>query len=296
MPRVQMNVTYTREGVKDSYYGLSSGCQASEYIMWKQFASHRRRVTDLLATLLPVNGSLCLLGAGGTNDVSLARLLAFGAEIHLVDVDLAAMQAGVKRQGVANSPAIHLHGPVDVSGIAPMLCDRDASPLGDGAGRLVQSLSNHRCNIAGQPFSVVVSTAMLTQLIQSVVASALGPEEALPVILALRDKHLGDLVQLTAPGGWLLLISDVVSTATAPKLAKIPAAELSAAMAALIAENNFFTGTNPYRLTYLLAQDPRFRDDVTDVRLLAPWLWRVRPRRQHLVYAIAARRTISAAR
>lgn len=263
--------------------------------MWKQFASHRKHVTDLLVNLLPANKSLCLLGAGAINDVSLNRLLDLRAHIHLVDVDLEAMQTGVARQGLAGSPAIHLHGPVDVSGIAPMLADCDALRRGDSAARLLQSVAKHRCRIAGQPFDITVSAAVLTQLIQSVVASRLRPRQALPVILALRDKHLSDLVQLTTPGGWILLVSDVVSTATAPQLAQIPASELGAAMAALIAENNFFTATNPYRLTTLLAQDPRFRDEVTDVRLLAPWLWRVRPRRQHLVYAIAARRTINVA-
>ena len=80
--------------------------------MWKQFASHRKHVTDLLVKLLPANKSLCLLSAGAINDVSLNRLLALGAHIHLVDFDLEAMQTGVARQGHCRLAGNSLHGPV----------------------------------------------------------------------------------------------------------------------------------------------------------------------------------------
>jgi hypothetical protein len=256
--------------------------------MWKQFRPHRMHVTDLLTALSPPRGALCLLGAGGVNDVSLEPLLVVDRDIHLVDVDLPAMQAGVARQGLGKSSAVHLHA-IDLSGIAELLADADLR-RDRGGKRMLESLAAHRCTIPGQPFDMTVSMGLLTQLIRSVVISELPPTVVSEVVIGLRDKHLGDLVHLTTRGGRIVLISDVVSTATAPELSRIPEVGLGAAMGALIARGNFFTGTNPYRLSSLLAGDPRFRDEVTDVHLHAPWLWHVRPQRQHLVYAITARR------
>ena len=108
------------------------------------------------------------------------------------------------------------------------------------------------------------------------------------VSVAVRDKHVADLVNLTRPGGALILVSDVVSTHTAPELSKAAADDLQRHLSVCIAAKNFFTGTNPYRILDLLQTS--FRDSVTDIRLVDPWLWAVTPDRQHLTYAIVARR------
>src|SRR4029077_15521554 len=130
----------------------------------------------------------------------------------------------------------------------------------------------------------------LTQLLQSVHDAFLPLADVVPVVLALRDKHLADLVHLTRPGGTLVLVTDVVSTTTAPELAEATPAELEERLAALVASGNFFTGTNPYRIVALLEEDERFRKLVSDVRLVKPWLWHVTADRQHLTCAIVARR------
>jgi hypothetical protein len=89
----------------------------------------------------------------------------------------------------------------------------------------------------------------------------------------------------------VVLVTDVVSTTTAPGLHRSSPAGLEEQMARLVASRNFFTGTNPYRIIELLESDARFRDLVTDVRLLDPWLWAVTTDRQHLTCAIVARRS-----
>jgi hypothetical protein len=120
------------------------------------------------------------------------------------------------------------------------------------------------------PFDVVLSAGVLTQMI-------LGGDP-----LALRDKHLDDLVALAR--GRIVLVTDVVSSATAPSV--LGAGALEAEMAALVAARNFFTGANPYRLAALLEADER----LCDVHLHDPWLWRVTVDRKHLTCAITARR------
>jgi hypothetical protein len=174
---------------------------------------------------------------------------------NLNDVDLGALQRSYDeihaidvdgesvRLGVRRQHArIDVHAPVDLTAPLP--------PLG--------------------PFDVVLSAGVLTQMILA------GDT------LALRDKHLGDLVALSR--GRIVLVTDVVSSTTAPSVLR--ATDLEAEMAALVGARNFFTGANPYRLAALLEADQR----VCDVELHDPWLWRVTADREHLTCAITARR------
>ena len=125
---------------------------------------------------------------------------------------------------------------------------------------------------------------------QSVVDSGLRRDDVARVCIAVRDKHLRDLVRLTRPGGTVVLVTDVVSTATAPDLPDIPPVNLERRMAELVAVRNFLTGANPYRIVALLEEDDRFREVVTNARVVGPWLWAVTEDRQHLTCAIVAER------
>jgi hypothetical protein len=261
---------------------------------WERFAPHRGRVHGLVAAFAAKSSSACLLGAGNLNDVRLGELLDVFAEVHLVDVDLGAVRFALGRQGLEEPENCRVHGPVDLTGILDLLPVRGADHKAELVENLVDVLGRGRCNVSGSRFDVTASTGVLTQLLQSVVDSALAPDEVVTVSLAVRDKHLFDLAYLTRPGGILILVSDFVSTATAPHLLHVVEADLEQEMAALVAAENFFTGTNPYRILALLEEHPRLREAVTDVRLIHPWLWAVTPERQHLTYAIVARRTSNA--
>jgi hypothetical protein len=261
---------------------------------WERFGPHRGRVHGLVAGFAATSSSACLLGAGNLNDVRLGELLDVFAEVHLVDVDLDAVRAALGSQGLDERKNCRVHGPVDLTGILDRLPVGTADHEPELAEALVDVLGRARCNVSGGPFDVTVSTGVLTQLLQSIVDAAITGEEAARVSLALRDKHLADLAQLTRPGGILILVSDVVSTATAPHLAHVAEADLEQEMAALVAAENFFTGTNPYRIVALLEEHPRLREAVTDVQLIHPWMWAVTPERHHLTYAIVARRRSNA--
>jgi hypothetical protein len=230
------------------------------------------------------------LGAGNLNDVRPEPLLKAYNKVHLVDLDVDAVRAGLASLGLAHSEAIQVHGPIDLSGILDRL---PPGGLGQDAAGLLDLLAHHRCVIPSQPFAVTLSAGMLTQLLQSVVDASLTPTDIVPVCLALRDKHLLDLVHLTRSGGTLILVTDVVSTTTAPQLLNATRTGLEGQMAELVASRNFFTGTNPYRIIALLEEDERFRDLVVDVRMVEPWLWRVTADRDHLTCAILARRSMA---
>jgi hypothetical protein len=255
---------------------------------WTRFADHRNRLLRILTTLAANASSLCVLGAGNLNDLDVGHLLHLYEQVDLVDIDTGAVCAGVIRQGATAMTAVRVHAPIDLSGILDRL--PTASHHGDDATALRDALAHHRCAVKGAPFDVTASTGLLTQLLQAVGDSSLASCEAVEVSLALRDKHLADLLHLTRPGGTAVLVTDVVSTSTAPQLLDVPQAGFEEHMADLVAAKNFFTGTNPYRIAALLEEDDRFRPLVVDVRLLEPWLWRVTADRQHLTCAILARR------
>lgn len=251
---------------------------------WGRFAAHRAQVTGILASVAQDRGSLAVLGPGNLDDVDLSRLLDEYSEIHLVDLDADSLRSSLAARAAARPEALVVHAPVDLTGIL----DRLHAP--EDAEEILEALARHRLVLAGAPFGVTASTGTLTQLLQSVHDSSLPRRDVDRVVLALRDKHLLDLVHLTSPGGALVLVSDVVSTTTAPGLAAAAPETLEERMAGLVAAKNFFTGTNPYRIVALLEEDGRFRDLVTDVRLVDPWLWPVTPDRRHLTYAIVAER------
>ena len=88
-------------------------------------------------------------------------------------------------------------------------------------------------------------------------------------------------------------MTDVVATSTAPRLAYVAEADLEPELATLVADGNFFTGTNPYRIVALFEEDPVLSSTIAEVRLAGPWLWAVTPDREHLTVAIVARTVLT---
>lgn len=258
---------------------------------WTRFTAHRERVQSLLSSLATPAASLCILGPGNLNDVRLEELRERFREVHLVDIDVDAVHSALQRRGLAGHSGFRAHGPTDLTGILDLLPTSGRRVPRSCAESLLHALERERCSVQESPFDVVASTAALTQLLQSVVDSALTPGDVVRVSLGVRDKHLADLISLTRRGGTSVLVTDVVSTASAPQLAETAEVELQREMASLVGARNFLTGVNPYRIVALLKQDVRLRDHVSDVQLLDPWLWAVTPDRLHLTCAIVARRS-----
>ncbi len=255
---------------------------------WQHFAFHRDQVANLIAgNDCPRGGSLCVFGAGNCNDLDLSRILACFAEVHLVDIDSEAMLSGVAAQGVADHAAIRLHGNLDLTGICALVSQwRPASPVDDQQiNQVIEAVKCANTCPLEESFDVVASVCLLSQLIEPLV-DTLGDQHPrfLELLRLVRFGHLQQLVQSTRVGGTAILITDFVSSETAPEIASASQQELPSMLAQLIERRNFFHGMNPAVLMNSLCNDPLLSQHVGFAELLAPWVWDFGVRH----YAVAA--------
>lgn len=253
---------------------------------WECFAEHRRRVMQLLLPAAPLEGArLCVLGAGNCNDLDLAGLAQAFAEVHLVDLDAAALAAGVAQQQPAAAERISLHGGCDLSGILDRLSAHQNQPA-DAAGiqSMIDAALAAPAPLAGQ-FETAASVCLLSQLIHSVVL-ALGAEHPrfVELMAAVRLRHLRLLTEMLAPGGRAVLVTDLVSSDTCPELATIDERNLPALTRQLVESRNFFHGTNPAVMAQIPRADPQLRQRPESLQITNPWRWNLGPR----VYAVYA--------
>lgn len=260
---------------------LHAGRNAESRDRWETFAGHRRQVTRWLCQLWSkAGGGLCVLGAGNCNDLALPELLSCFGQVDLVDLDGAALQAGVNRQGLAAAPGLQLHGQVDVTGVAPLLSTLrpEVPATAEQVSRLLDTIRAAPRVLPGS-FQVVASVCLLSQLLDSV-KQTLGEAhpEFLDVVLAIRLRHLQSLLELTARGGAAVLITDVVSSLTLPQLLTVADSDLPSLLSDAIRTRNFFTGLNPEAIRRQVETDVTLAGHVTQVSSTDPWLWDFGPR------------------
>lgn len=250
---------------------------------WERCANHREKVSDLLLDAAPTTpGSLCVLGGGNCNDIDLRRLQAAFGQIHLVDLDLEALTAGVTRQGPLDRSAVYIHAPCDLTGILQQ--------LHDPYERLIDTLRRCHPSFPGCPYDVVLSAGVITQMFQSVEDAGHPHEATMQLVLEVRRQHLRVALDLTRAGGAFVLISDAVSSGTAPDLPTLPADRLAQRLKELIDARNFFTGANPVAVQHDLAAQPDIAPAVAAATFHEPWLWPLTRSCSYLVWAVTIRK------
>lgn len=248
---------------------------------WELFHGQRAHVTGLLRDA--AGGRLCILGAGNCNDLALPTLLAEFGEVHLVDLDPAALAYGVARQRVADRPTLVCHGDVDVTSVLPVLSGwTPATVIYDTDLRACIEQPLQGATVLPGPFDGVASVCLLSQLLLSLTQSVgRNHPRYLELVLALRAGHLNLLLHLLRPGGTGFLITDIVSSDTVPNLATLD----EQALPQLAQTQNFFDGLNPYILEALFRTAPVLAPRVADVKTFVPWPWEFGPR-TYLVWAV----------
>jgi hypothetical protein len=256
--------------------------------LWDRYAQHRQRMTAAVLAL-GRGGRLCLLGAGNANDYDLVALAERFDEIHLVDIDPAALARATGRQPAPARVKLRSHAPIDLSGLFNQL-DAGRGRLPDGAG-LVEAGVKDVVGRLPADFDVAVSGCVLSQISWSL-ARAFGDDTELRASLeqATVNVHLRTLLALTRPGGAALLAADLVSTDNYP-VDDIPAGtDLRALVTELSEARQAYAVSNPELLKQIIRRDRTLRDQIEATELGDPWLWTGSHDRTYLVYPLVMRK------
>ena len=261
---------------------------------WAYFAPHRAHITELLIPGLVCDaGKLCALGAGNCNDLDLRRLTEAFSEVHLVDLDDAAVTDAVQRQGVADSPRLRPHLGFDLTGIAPTLSGWATTRPGpaDIEAAIAGARSAAVAPLPG-PFDVVLSSCLLSQLC-GYANDMLGRDHPRSPHLAraIRDRHLRLMVDLLAPCGTGLLVCDLASSSSCHDLPGVRRDDLPSLVNKLTGRGDHFAGLSPSSILGVLTGDPTLAPLIAETHLLRPWLWTLGPLKMFLVYGVRIRRS-----
>jgi hypothetical protein len=254
---------------------------------WERYAGHRERLTAEILALAPSGGRLCLLGAGNTNDVDLPALTERFTEVHLVDIDPAALSRAGNRQSPAVRTRLRNHAPVDLSGVYQQL---DAGRL-PAREQLVEQGTAAVLRALPGDFDLVVSCCVLSQMSWALRRAA-GDDEELFTTLdqAMVNVHLRSLVALAAPGRPTLVAADLISSDHYPLDELPPDANLRAIVDELASARLAYAACNPELLRALIRRDRALSGMIEPPRLGEPWLWHAGQERTYLVYPMVLAR------
>jgi hypothetical protein len=208
------------------------------------FALHRQRLMDLVARA-DAGGRILVLGVGNASDIDLPYLASRFEEVHLVDLDGAALERAKAREPEAVQARLVLHPDVDLSGLLEHIDDwGDAFPepalLGPAAVAAARSLVQEL-----GPFDVVLSTCVLSQLGLPFRRSWIAPAATWANLMAaISAIHLATLAGCTARRGILAFDVQTQGGALTPDPESVLAQLRSPGLAPLVAEP---TLTEPWK-------------------------------------------------
>ncbi len=259
---------------------------------WSGFEAHRHKVSELLAADGdPSRARLCILGAGNGNDIDLPTLLKGYFAVHLVDLDANALDRGAVRQGVDEHPALRLFGKVDLTGLLDAIAG--FSPATPVRPELLAALAERPAlavpPVLAGPYDMVASTCLLSPLIGNAFHS-IGEShpQFMAMVQAIRTGHMRLLAELTAPGGTMILITDITSSDILPELRSLPESTLAGLFPRIVRDRAYFHGLNPVVVGSIVEQDPVLSMRVASGESLAPWRWHLHGR-VYLVWALRFR-------
>jgi hypothetical protein len=254
------------------------------------YAEHRRRLMDEMAH---ASGDLCVFGAGNCADIDLEYLAARFREIHLVDLDGAAIERARERQPEAVRERIVLHRDRDLSGSLQHLDDW-AEHFPSDADLQQTSLQAAHALLAsiGRRFDVTLSTCVLSQLVLPFQETwVMTADEWDKLSACTTAVHLATLCGATRQGGSGFMAFDVVSSDHLPGLLAYrarPTAELQAFVEEQVASEQVSLTPAPAELLVLLTGSG-LGAALASVRVTPPWLWDIKSAQQ-LVYGLAFQR------
>ncbi len=252
------------------------------------FESHRNQQTDLILTTAPAqSGRLCVLGAGNCFDLNLNQIASKFQEVHLVDIDRAALVGARSRLPKNLAKKIHIHSPVDISCANNKLeAWRDMRVTPEALIDFPSEATKVLMEKLPGPFDCVVSTCLLSQLLLTY-RKILGENHVLfnAGLMTLIIAHFRSLVSLTAASGNCIFVTDISKNTIAPLSDFSPDQNGIPFLLARSAANQIFNYLEPGFLKGLIQQDPFIASNAVLSEPLKSWLWQNGPRDTFLVYA-----------
>ena len=253
---------------------------------WNLYAPHRRKIEELIRPTR-TGERLCVLGAGNCNDLDLTWLVEAFAEVHLVDIDPAALGRAVSRQGVAGNPRISLHAPFDLTAIAHLTAGWKGRRVGereiDCALEAVRS--GEATVAAGGGFDLVLSPCVLSQLwcgMRDLVGKDHPRWPALKA--AIGARHARTIVRSLAPRGRGVAIVDLTSTKSIPGLERATPDDAPGVMETALATGKYFKGLEPRAVTEAFT-----RAGAKAIAMSPPWIWHLAWQKAFLCYGMTVR-------
>lgn len=259
-------------------------------LRWAEaYRGHRERLTALLIGQAgePETRRICLLGAGNCCDVDLPLLCAAYREVHLVDLDAAAVARAISALDPDQRDKVFAHAPVDLTGFLGRADRWRRTPP-----TLRQVLDHVPVAVEGilaklpAPFEVVASCCVVTQLFRGV-AQVLGQDH--PGLWELQRAaaavHWRTMAEATAPEGRVVFVTDLVSNDTYPLEHLGPDQDLNALREELLRDWNCFRGGDLVWHARLLRTDERLRSAFDRPDVISPWLWHASDEQVFLVAA-----------
>jgi hypothetical protein len=255
---------------------------------WGFYDTHRRALERLIVPDLR-GGRICVLGAGNCNDLDLKWLTEVYREVHLVDLDAAALDSAARRQGMMDSVSLHRHAPVDLTGIAPEVAAwSDTAPDEAAIGAATRKLLESPPPQWGT-FDLVLSPCVLTQTInpvRDVLRRRYPPSHPARQAIgtALRLRHLRTIAASLSSGGRGVLAIDLISSEQFAELPRVPPEALEDLMRKFIAAGKHYSRLDPAGLAALWRGDARLSVELEPPVFSPPWLWHLGLRKSFLVY------------
>jgi hypothetical protein len=240
------------------------------------YGGHRARLRRLLCAAQRAQG-LCVLGAGNGHDLDLPALVRAFGDVHLVDVDAAALARAVADLPDGLRARVTTHGDVDLSGCLDRI-DEWGDALPDDA-----ALTSHGAATAaaiaghlGRTFDVVLSACVLSQLAHPLQSTlALDREDWARLFSAMRRLHLETMTWLVRPGGTGVIACDVLCHAGREVEAlrqRVAPDRLGDALLHAVETRAIRPDPDPAVLAQLL-ESTAFSSRVDRVFIAEPWHW-----------------------
>ncbi len=273
--------------IRDECRRINQACAG----LYDHFLPLRQRVTALAtAAIRPLGttetvdpaGTLAVPGAGNCNDLDLPILAETFERVDLIDLEETGLAHGLHR-AFPDGPPAHLRAidGIDLTGLGKR--PRNAPPVPEKSPKFVSKLMKHRPDgLAAGAYDRVVSSSMIGALVSNLaIVMTQKHKRFSESVLAVRDAHLHQLVDLLKPGGFGVITVELISSDAIPDLTRWNAKQLLPAFDQIVKQGPTFPGAHPDQMGRALVETRQ----VTAINGLSPWRFGLGPR-TYLMYGL----------